>query len=327
MNIFAKKVGLGIDVSNHHIRFVQVDGRGRVLFKKELLLPEGLVVDEKIVDEKALAKLLATEEKKLPFFEQGIETALLIPDSRVFSTSFFVASGVKGEELISEAKGKAQKEIPVPFDRCAITVTQDEKEDQGTRTILYTVEKEIVDQKVALFSSETFAISCVETNSNAVFRTVDHYIEEAQEVEGDLIGIVDIGHSWSTVSLFTQSGEQVFSRTLSHTNKNQSGKMRFVLSQAVVDRILETVSEVVLYFGQQKKAISLVVLAGVEAAQKRMISTIKKQKGISFSLKPIGSCVEVEGMNASEVHVYGAALGAALRSVRPSKYQNEHNFI
>jgi len=128
------------------------------------------------------------------------------------------------------------------------------------------------------------------------------------------------------VSLFTQSGEQVFSRTLTHTAKQGSGKKRFVLSQKVVDRIMETINEVVLYFGKQEINVSLVVLSGVEAAQKRVLETCKK-KGEKVSIKPIGKVVDIDGLSSADVHTYGACVGAALRAVNPNKFNNNHNFL
>ena len=52
--------GVGIDVSEHHIRLAHVSFFGKILQLEEYALPSGIIVDEKVVD----ADFTVEDEKK-----------------------------------------------------------------------------------------------------------------------------------------------------------------------------------------------------------------------------------------------------------------------
>jgi len=290
-------------------------------------LPEGLVEDDKVVKAKELHQFVEKELKKKDFFQQIYPTTLLIPESRVFSSSFLLPKYLKAEALKLEAIGNAQQEIPIPFEKANIVVSQGARGKEGVRTTVYATEKEIIQELLNSFTFEQFHLVALEANSKALFRLYLRYAIKEHRVKKaeTLIGIVDVGHSWTTISLYTPEGSSVFSRTIVFHASSDTEKT-FVLSKKTVDLFIETITEIVLYFKAQEVQIPLIVLGGVEAAEKEMLHACN-EKSRDFVIKPISQLVKIPGVNTQEVHVFGAAIGAALRSTHRRKYSYQHNFI
>lgn len=81
-----------------------------------------------------------------------------------------------------------------------------------------------------------------------------------------------------------------------------------------------------LFFCHQGWSIDTVILAGVEAADHSLEVAIQKRK-VPYKLLQIGSVLKNPNVKPQEMHVFGAAIGAAIRSVHTYKYSYQHNFI
>ena len=304
--------GLGVDISEHHIRFAKVNLLNKIEWLHEITLPEGLVVDERVIKVEELKKIIEEAIKKTPIAGSRLKTTLLMPESRVFSTSFLLEDGFGQTTFTREVLARAQKDIPVPFDQAQIAVSKAGREEKGTRVSVYAVEKSVFESFKSVFELPYFQIVAVEANTKALWRLV--FSIGAKDIlpkrNNQLIGIVDIGNSWINVSLYTASGATMYSRSTSYSGA----------SQKAVESIVETIRETVVYFSQEKREVSSFILAGVEAEDKKI-----EEKDLV--IKKIGDIVKVANHSAKEIHTYGAAIGAALRSVHVRKAAYQHNFI
>ncbi len=312
--------GIGVDVSNHHVRVVQMTAFGSIQKLIEMDLPEGLVQDEKVTEVEALREIVNKRLEKEGLVDGGLRTTLLVPESRVFASSLLLPSTKNTEQARHEAMDQAQREIPIPFEQAVAVVSQGAKQDKQIRETVYAIERAVFDGLKQTFDPAHFRLIAMEANSKALLRLFQHYGQPKLQVREakTLIGLVDIGHSWATISLYLPDGSNLFSRTLSY----QSGagiKESARLPQATVDLIHSTIEEVVVYFTQKQTKIGLFIFAGVEAEDERF-----KKEGSFYQM---GDIVVIGDQKKRAIHTYGAAIGAAMRSVHPFQYSHQHNFI
>jgi len=320
--------GVGIDVSNHHVRLAEVSLLRNVLQTYEIVLEEGLVRDEQVVDVEGLAKVLKQQLKKTTFSQGVRRTTLLVPESRVLSSGGFFEKRLRGSALDEVVTERAQQDIPLPFKDAYVSISCGGKEAGKVRTTLYASQKEVIDGLRGVIDSEQFRLVAMEANSKALLRLFFQFASEDMKPcsENELVGIVDVGHSWTTVSFYTPSGSNVLSRTLSHPDAvQQGGKNDGKLPVEVLDNIRTTISESVVYFKQHEQVVSTVVLAGVEAYDDMVLEEISKSGG-EFQVVRMGEVVKLSGLKPKDIHTFGAAIGAALRAVRPWRYNYQHNF-
>lgn len=312
--------GLGIDVSDHHVRIAQVGLFGSVGKLIEIELPEGLVVDEMIVDHGKVKEILEARLKKEGLFAPATRTTLLVPESRVFASSFLFSSDKRSQEASHEARDRAEREIPIPFDEAVVAVSRGGRAGGQVRTTAYAVERAVYDGLFSVCDPNLFHVVAVEANSKALLRLYQRYGTSGHKERGamTLIAIVDVGSAWATVSVYAADGSNLFSRTLSYRPAGDTAKASR-LPQATVDIIHGILEEVMIYFQQKKLEISRFVFAGVEADDERF-----KKNG---AYQPMGDVVAIGSLKKRDVHVFGAAIGAALRSASPIIYRNQHNFI
>lgn len=322
MSLFTQYLtGLGMDISEHHVRIAHTTVFGSIRNLMEVELPEGLVVDEKIVETEALREILRKRLEKEGLMDQRIRTTFLIPESRVFATSFLFPESKKGPLWFHEAIDRAQQDIPIPFDEAVAVAAQGAKYKGQIRTTVYAIERDVFQGLQGIVDASAMTPVAMEANSKALLRLFQRYGKRALQHRDPktLIGLVDIGHSWATISLYLPDGSNLFSRTLSYHVNASKTKDPVRLPQTTVDFIHRTIEEVVVYFKGQETKIGLFLFAGVEAEDERF----KKDK----LFYQMGDVVEVAGLNKKSIQTYGAAVGAAMRSVLPYRYQRQHNFI
>ena len=321
--------GIGIDVSDHHIRIAHISRFGGIKHLYEIKVPDGLVTDERVVDPKVLKELVLKEIKNSPYASGEFNVTVLIPESRVFSSSFILPKKLKGAVLQREAIKQGQKDIPLPIKQAHAAVSQGSKEGDGIRSTLYLVAKDVLNNLKMAFGVESFKIVAMDANTKALLRLFSKFADKKYKPEKakDLVGVVDVGHTWSTVSFYTLAGSNVYSRTLQHNGRKETTpKGKELLSQISVDTIVSSLKESVLYFEQKGVKIKTIMLAGVEATSATLLkSTAEINKEIV--VQPIGKLITVPSVAPQKLHIYGAAIGAALRSSHPRKYAYQHNFI
>lgn len=315
--------GIGIDISNHHVRFACVSRFHGVLEMQEIQIPDGIVVDEKVVQPEKLKALIFQGIRQSRLGKKTYRTTALVPESRVFSSSMVMPGSAKKPGIRNQAIRKAQQKIPIPFNQAAIVLAQGKKTKAGHRVNVYVSQKEVLNGLARAVSLPTFKPMAFEVNSKALLRLFTKFAPKKERAIGKkgIIGVVDVGHSWTTIAIYTLFGSLLFSRTLSHKQKETNGE----LSEETVKSIVETIQEVVQFFTQHKMHISLFMLGGVEAMQPNLVSAVKQQK--EFRAAPVSDLVVLKGISKKDLHRFGAAIGAAYRSVQPRKYAYQHNFL
>lgn len=318
---------IGIDLSDHHLRIARL-GWGRSSMRlEEIELPEGFVVDEKIVQPVELKAFVQKELKRREFTDSKRRACVLVPESRVFSHSLLLPLTTRYAERQARARDLAQREIPIPFTRAQIAYSEGAKEAGQVRGTMYAVEKDVFEPLISTFGDSLHLIA-MEANSKALLRVLQRFGKQHIHtlIPESLIAMVDIGHSWTSITLYTHEGSNLFSRTLPHRLKEKVDLKHPLLPKRIVDMIIDTLRETMVFYESQKKKIGMVVFAGVEAQDDRLKTEIAEQK-IPLQAFLIWEIVKIGGVSKQQVHTFGACIGAALRCARVRQYGYQHNFL
>ncbi|MFH1712100.1 MAG: hypothetical protein ABH846_02590 [Patescibacteria group bacterium] len=327
MAIFSS--GIGIDVSDHHVRIAWVghDNIPKGLY--ELVLPHGLVEDDIVRKPDTLKKLLNKLILKSGLEELSESATLLIPESRVFSTSFVMEKERRREDLITKARKEAQKNIPIPFQDAIVQVLPGLPVTGGVRTTVHVVQKNVIHGLKKVFASERMPLRAIEANSLAIFRLSQTFGFDQVQMNDPaaLMMIVDIGHRWTNIILYDKIYTSVFSRSLAvrKLNENNKGEIK-ELSADDISQICKGIHDTLAYFRDSGSSIKQVLIAGVEGAQKNIAKTCIRNED-KVKINPIGEVIKIPDISANDVHTYGAAIGAAIRSAHLRNYQKNHNFL
>ncbi|MFH1632226.1 MAG: pilus assembly protein PilM [bacterium] len=316
--------GIGIDLSDHHVRLAWVGRKGRTKGLYELDLAHGLIVDDLVVKPEGLAKQIGALINKTGISDETARATVLVPESRVFSKTLVIPRNKDKEALISEARAAAQLEIPIPFSKAYVQVEQAKKSGKEMQMTVFVVQKEVVDGLKKAFSQTSFEFVAAEVGGQALCRLYLDYGLEIPKDRDSLFLVIDIGHSWTNISVFDIMSLEIFSRSVQARRRRSTGKAE-PLMQEGIENICNAISETVSFVEGLEREIFIGIVAGVEGGQKEVSEACSKVFK-KCPLLRIGDAVEVPGLSKEEIHTYGAALGAALRSVKPSIYKNHHNF-
>ncbi len=321
--------GIGIDLSDHHIRLAKVGFFGRVVHLEEVVLKEGLVVDDKIEQVDQLKHILADRLNTLNLHGAGYHTTVLVPESRVFSSSFLTEDSVKDSGAMIRAKTQAQRDIPIPFSQARVDVSQGRKEQGGIRTTVYAVEERILKALEDVVAMPLLRPLAFEANTKALFRLFQCFGNKRLQDAGHtaVVVIVDVGHSWTTVSFYGLGGSNLFSRTIPHHHRMEVSRGSRLLSSDVVNSIIETIRETMVFFTCKQFTIQAFLLAGVEAADAQLVQKIRAVHQAEIHPQGIAEVVAIPGVKAQDVNRFGSAIGAALRAAKPWRYTYQHNFL
>jgi len=320
--------GIGIDVSNHHVRLARVSAFNKIYGLKEIILPVGLVEDEKAVQPNEIKKLIEQGMTEWSLPKDSFRTTVLIPESRVFFTNVVLEKKMSESSAIEEAKNLAQKDIPIPFNQVCLTTSKGEVLENDQLINVYTCQKEIVSGLKNATDLPFFKLVAMETNSKALLRLFNQFASSAEKlkIQKDLIGVVDIGHDWTTVSVYTSFGSLLFSRSLSCGDLLNENQKISTLPLKTIELIIETIKEVKEFFLGQNKKIATFLLCGVEAIQKDVLNACEQEEK-SFLTVSVGKLIQIPSLTEAGIHCFGSAIGAACRSLSPRKYACQHNFL
>lgn len=323
------ETGIGIDVSDHHVRFARVSNSGKPVGLFEITLPHGLIVDDIVKKPKTLQKELRKLAAEAGLSDIKDDAVVLLPESRVFSTSFLIDRKLKGEELIAEAVSLAQKEIPIPFSQSYVDVHKGNRVEDTARVSVLAVEKPVVDGITKAFVPMSFKLEMLEPNNAALHRVYREFAKKEFKLPSDesIVAVVDVGHRWTNITLYGKMNASIFSRSIALRQLSETTKgVVKRLSKPMVERVCKGIKHAVETYQAEGLSIPLVVVGGVEGAQegvsKYCAKTMKKTL-----VKRIGDLVEIDELSPQDVHVFGAAIGAGYRAAKTRHFAKDHKIL
>lgn len=324
--------GIGIDISDHHIRMARVSGSGKVMGLFEILIPQGTVADERVEDPKGLQKQIARLCEKANVDLQKTSVTLLVPESRAFATVFDIPSPARGEDPLVAVLKSAQQTIPVPLTQVVFDV-QEHRTKTGRSVTVFAVERTTFDSLMGgVFGEETKqkSLRAVEANSGALYRLF-HRFETLPDVtfrDTSRLMLIDVGYRWTNISVYDHYARSLYSRSIAlrHLSKKGDLQKKESLSESACIRIGVAAKEAMDFLHAEAHPIAAVLIAGVEGLEKEVrVQCEKTLKGLRVVC--IGESVRIPGVPNKDIHTFGAAIGAALRAARPRVYNQANNFL
>ncbi len=273
MNIFP--IGIGIDLSDTHVRVAKVSYFGRVLESEEKELPIGLVVDDKVMEPEKLNFFLKKTffDKKQSFRSR---VAILIPESRVFRCTLRLPKekkNVSKQTMLS----LVQRDIPFPFSQMHVLIDFSLEKDNALVKV-EAVERELIENLTVSVPQENNRLIIIEARSRAFVRMM----HMRGLLPSGFFGLIDMNEGWVTITVF-QKQQIVYSRAIRH-DFSFVEKQKNDLSN-LVDFVINILDEIVLYFQEEDKMIDNFILSGsffIDQTFQGLIKTRKGKKRVEF---------------------------------------------
>lgn len=308
------RTGIGIDISDEHVRMALVNRRGIPKGVYEVQLPKGFIVDDAVKDSGKLLKQLESfmndagiqSTKKHP-------TTLLVPESRVFTASFVLPADTHLADLEEDATMEAQRTIPIPFRDAIVEVVSGVRSKEGRRVTVFAAHQDILEGLALGFSIESLSIMSAESNNLALMRLFSRFGHKNLHPRSlnELLVIVDIGSVWTNITVYDKINTVVLSRSVERGHPQS---------------ICETLKEIRTYFVQKGFKVPVILLAGVSGADPKLDAACKKVMP-KVGVYHIGEVIRVPGTSSEHIHAFGAAIGAGMRAANPKAYKSNHNFL
>ena len=317
--------GLGIDVSDNHIRVAKLSHDGSVSVLKESPLPAGIIIDDLIVKEELFqSHLLGFISKDQELAGSDVRVTALVPDSRVFIGTFWLPASAKEATRQSEALRRGQTVIPVPFKSARVDVEFGGVIDEQLATAVFASETRVISRIESGIGALKMPLAAIEMDAAATHRLIVDARRNPDEKEA-IATIVDFGRNWINVTLFDELHLPIFSRAIRVKSlRNDEANSENKLSATEIRKICDIVSETIQYFRGAEGSISI-FLAGKGGGVPEIVSICKEQLA-SYHVSSVSEAVSLPGVSPEDVQAFAAAIGAAKRAIRPRKYKQHHNF-
>lgn len=317
--------GLGIDISDNHIRVAKLSHDGKVRALKESVLPAGVVVDDQIEKPELFqSHLLEFFSSDPSFVDADVRVAVLVPDSRVFIGTFWLPARAKDAQREEEAIRRGQSVIPLPFKMASIDVEYGGVIEDRLATAVFAAPRETIKALSGISDALKSPIASIEMDAAAIHRLIVE-ARKAKVADESLMTVVDFGRNWINITLFDELHLPIFSRAIRVKSLREDEKETGdKLSATEIQRICDIVSETIQYFRGVEGSISI-ILAGKVGGVPEIVS-ICKERLATYSVASVSEVVSLPDVKPDDVQAYAQAIGAAMRAVRPRKYKQHHNF-
>lgn len=312
--------GIGIDISDSHIRLAWLTHGWNIEALREIALPPGIVVDEAIskpeIFKTHLSELMNDPELK------GLKgnVTVAMPESRVFVSNFWIDSSLKAEEQISEAVKHGQRLIPLPFKQALVDLQFGEKNEARQAAALMAASQDFATTMESTLDVLELPVTGVEARSSAIHRVLD---DRLQEDAPGLKLLVDFGRPWVSMSMYDSGGLPVFSRSIKTSLFEDSGEE--VLKQQGIAKFCGILQETTRFFVElDPDPISVIVSDDGSLSEELFVACGESLP--EFSVQKISDIISFNNLDGDQLQVFCASIGAAMRSAKPRHYKNIHNF-
>ncbi len=214
---------LGLDISSTSVKLLELSRSGgnyRVEGYGVEPLPENAVVEKSISDVEgvgeAIARLIDRCKTKVKF------AAVAVAGSAVITKTIEMPASLSADEMENQIEVEADQYIPYPLDEVALDFEvqgpSPRSEDQ-VEVLLAASRKENVEMREAALELGGLKAKVVDIESHCMQRAFElvraDFTEEGAEEEDQIVAIIDIGATMTTLSVITGAGapytrEQLF---------------------------------------------------------------------------------------------------------------------
>ncbi|NMD42468.1 MAG: type IV pilus assembly protein PilM [Firmicutes bacterium] len=209
---------IGIDLGSSQIKLMQLrQERGRIILNQCGIyhLPDGAIVDGRIIDEALLADHLGKILQQRRFHRNRVN--LCISNQAVILRQMELPK-MAPREIPAALRFQAEKEIMIPLDQAVVDyIEMGERFSDGKATLdlaVVAVPKDVVNGYLNVITGAGLVPESIEIEPLALRRVFPYITAVTGEPEGGLQIILDLGGESSTI-IFLDNGAFSFARTLS----------------------------------------------------------------------------------------------------------------
>jgi len=210
-----KKPVLGLDVSSTTVKLLEFSRQGdgyRVENYAVRALPPNAVVEKNINDVEVVAQIIKavvqSSRTKLK------DAAVAVPGSSVITKVIEMPSDMSDEALETQISLEADQYIPYPLEEVAIdfdVLGVSEKNPDQIEVLLAACRRENVDMRATMLDLAELQAKVVDVEAYTMERAFSLVQEQLEDQEEQIVAIVDIGATMTTLSVLVD-GKTIYTR-------------------------------------------------------------------------------------------------------------------
>lgn len=214
---------LGLDISSTSVKLLELSksgGKYRVESYGVEPLPENAVVEKNIADVEgvgeAISRLVGRAKTKVK------QAAVAVAGSAVITKTIEMPANLSEDEMENQLQVEADQYIPYPLDEVALdfeVLGPSPRSEEQVEVLLAACRRENVEMRQAAVEIAGLKAKVVDIEAHCMQRAFnlvrEQFANESDEEDDQIIAIIDIGATMTTLSVLTDSGtpytrEQLF---------------------------------------------------------------------------------------------------------------------
>lgn len=341
---------IGVDIGSSSVKAVLLS-KSNNGYKVEQVAnfdtPKGGVIDNTIVDLKAVGFVIKNLKEKFSTFNVDLAAAA-VSGSGVIIKTIYMDAVTSDEELAFQVEMEAENSIPYPIDEVNIdfeVIQKNEANQEKIDVLLVASRRELIQTRVQALELGGLKAKVIDIEGYALGRVIElvkHQLSIDEQKRP--VALVDIGASMLTIAIVIDSvtvfvkeydfgGEQYTQSISSHygmsSHEAEQAKVNNNLPQDYVSEVLSPFETILIQllkrtlqiFSNDRKgnAVIKILLSGGSSSIPELTSFIEEQLNISCVLaKPFEHCEIEQSININKLKLtdmnYMMACGLALRS-------------
>ena len=198
---------LGLDISSTTVKLLELSRSGesyRVESYSVDTLPEGAVVDKSITDVEgvgeAIARVVARSKTKVK------QAAVAVAGSTVITKVIEMSAEYTEDEMERQLRVEADTYIPYPLDECAVDFEvqgPSPRSEEQVEVLIAACRRETVEMREAAVELGGLKAKVVDVEAHCMQRSFDLIARQISANEDQVIAIVDIGATTTTLIVLT----------------------------------------------------------------------------------------------------------------------------
>ena len=206
---------LGLDISSTSVKLLELSRQGdryRVESYAVRPLPPNAVVEKNINDPEAVAQVIKAMVKQSK--TKLKQTAVAVAGSAVITKVIDMPAGLSDDAMEMQISIEADQYIPFPLEEVAIDFEvqgESPRNPDQVEVLLAACRRENVEQRTSVLQVADLVAEIVDIEAYAMERAFGLIAEQFEEQEGQVVAVVDIGATMTTLSVLVD-GKTVYTR-------------------------------------------------------------------------------------------------------------------
>ncbi|MBR9874665.1 type IV pilus assembly protein PilM [Vibrio sp. J1-1] len=326
-----KRIVTGIDIGHNSLKAVVLKPNGEqfaLLGYKEILLKDGIVAENNIINHQEIVNTLKQVKKDLPFGARKV--AISVPDNAVISKKLHIEQDLEENEIEFAVVQAFSHQSPFPVEELSLDFVRlnTEKGQRGPDSYqVFATRKDVVESRVEAIRKSGLKPVLVDVHSQSLGQIWKLAAERFPDKSK--YGLLDVGSLSSSFTMFTEQGELFYKEFVSGTGSIQVSAPESPLSEEeqaktnqfnrqMVDRVKRQIQLYTSINGSQN--IKGIWLSGEGATTPMLAEELSHQLAIECELlNPLGLFemnVAKRKRRAADWQHFSTAAGLAVRGIQ-----------